>query len=168
MSYDVTITADGACQPNPGFGGYCAIIRFRDNECPSYRWGWHPNTTNNRMELRAIIDGLRAIPSDCKVLIRTDSRTAISWCQPNSFSKPKHRNKYGRAWELVQEYRAASARHEITLEWVKGHAGDPDNEKCDQIAQEMASVTGPAEYRAKGFSEPEKIALAEPQSLLSF
>lgn len=131
----VTITTDGGCWPNPGRGGWAAVLRF-GSACKEI-CGRELETTNNRMELRAIIEGLRALREPCAVLIRTDSRNAMNWCAPKAFAKEKQRNKQPVAYEMVLEFRALAAQHEIRFEWVRGHTGDPDNERCDKLAADQ-------------------------------
>ena len=87
----ITITADGACSPNPGKGGWAAILRY--GEARKEISGSEENTTNNRMELRAIIEAFRLLREPCRVLLRTDSKTALAWIHPGSFAKPKLRAK---------------------------------------------------------------------------
>src|SRR5690348_4192338 len=103
----VTITTDGACQPNPGRGGWAAILRF--GSAIREIAGSDPRTTNNRMELRAIIEGVRALKEPCAVTLRTDSRTCLSWCAANSFQTAKSRAKNPLVWPMVEEFRAISA-----------------------------------------------------------
>lgn len=131
----VTITTDGACQPNPGAGGWAAILRYGTSVREIS--GAEANTTNNRMELRAIVEALRALKEPCRVTLRTDSRNAMAWCNPHSFKKAKQRAKLPEAYALVLEYRGLAARHHIHFEWVRGHNGDPDNERADLLAADQ-------------------------------
>jgi ribonuclease HI len=82
------------------------------------------------MELRAIIEGLKALKERCDVTIVTDSEIAISWCRQKKRSK-----KFPH--EMAVELAAALAGHKLTFQWVKGHAGHPDNERCDRLAREQ-------------------------------
>jgi ribonuclease HI len=138
----VTITTDGACDPNPGPGGWAAILRSGEKVREIY--GSEAQTTNNRMETRAIIEGLRALTQPCEVLIRTDSKIATSWCRGGQFTKEKHRLEKPEAYALHLAYGEAAKRHVVTFEWVKGHAGDPDNERADLLAERACRTPGMA------------------------
>ncbi len=127
----VTLSTDGACWPNPGPGAWAAILRSGNVSKEFY--GTAASTTNNRMEFRAMIEGLRGLKKPCSVLIRSDSETAISWAQPHSFKKQKQRAKHPNVWPMVEEFRDYAKPHRISFHWIKGHNGDPDNERCDQI-----------------------------------
>ena len=105
---EVTIYTDGACSGNPGPGGWAAILTYKGNELELA--GGLPLTTNNQMELIAAIEGLRALKEPCKV-------------------KKPALNK-----ELWQDLLKQLERHEVTFFWVKGHAGHPENERCDKLA----------------------------------
>jgi ribonuclease HI len=129
----VTITTDGACDPNPGPGGWAAILRF--GTAVREISGSVPNATNNRMETRAIIEGLRALREPCEVLVRTDSKIALTWCRGKQFEKEKPRLAKPQAYALHLEYKALAQKHMVTFEWVKGHAGDVDNERADYLAE---------------------------------
>lgn len=132
---EVTLITDGACSPNPGKGGWAVILRYGGNRKEIS--GSVAHTTNNRMELTAIIQGLRALKEPCRVLIRTDSRNSISWCKPTSFKTPKKQAKLPEAYALVLEFREVSKGHVLTFEWVRGHIGDPDNERADMLATDQ-------------------------------
>jgi ribonuclease HI len=133
----VTLTTDGACNPNPGRGGWAAILRFGE----AYREivGHEPHTTNNFVELTAIVEGIRALKEPCQVLVRTDSRTAIAWCAPDALRRiaksPKRSAKLGHVLPLIEEFHTISRRHTVTFEWIRGHAGHVDNERCDYLAE---------------------------------
>lgn len=124
----ITLTTDGACSPNPGRGGWACLLRYGN----AYREisGSSPWSTNNRMELRAIIEGLKALKERCDVTIITDSKIAIAWCRQK---KPSKHFPHEMAIELA----LALAGHKLTFQWVKGHAGHPDNERCDRLAREQ-------------------------------
>lgn len=138
----VIITTDGACDPNPGPGGWAAILRC--GNAVRELVGHDPQTTNNRMETRAIIEALRALKEPCKVLIRTDSKIATSWCHGSQFSKEKPRREKPEAYALHLAYVEWAKKHTITFEWVKGHAGDPDNERADVLAESACRPTAGA------------------------
>ena len=123
----VTITTDGGCVPNPGNGGWACVLRCRSTK--KEMSGWERDTTNNRMEWVAIVKGLEALTKRCRVKIRTDSMICVYALQGRGKKLHKRSNLdlASRAVELFQ-------KHEATVEWVKGHNGDPDNERCDELA----------------------------------
>jgi ribonuclease HI len=134
----VDIFTDGACSPNPGPGGWGAILRYGETE--KELSGYAPNTTNNRMELTAVVEALRAIKRACHLTIHTDSRYLkdgiTSWIvvwkrngwKTSTGSPVKNKD----LWLVLDE---ASQRHTIEWCWVKGHAGHPENERCDELAR---------------------------------
>ena len=134
----VTIYTDGACSGNPGPGGWGAILRYRDTE--KELSGGAAETTNNRMELTAVIEGLAALKFPCKVTLTSDSKYVIdaitkgwvySWKRNGWKKADKSPALNVDLWErLLSEL----SRHEMTFCWVKGHAGHPENERCDQMA----------------------------------
>lgn len=129
---NVTLTTDGGCEPNPGTGAWAAILRY--GRSVRTLTGLERHTTNNRMELRAIIAGLSALTKSCAVTLRTDSQLCI-WAI-EAAHVPKKRRKYeakGKNMDLVRELWEVAARHHLSLVWVKGHSGDTDNEACDQL-----------------------------------
>ena len=137
----VTISTDGACLGNPGPGGWGAILRSGPHEKEIS--GAEPATTNNRMELTAAIRGLQALKQRSEVVLRTDStyvRNGIlswvaGWQRNGWITSAKQPVKNADLWrELV----AACAEHEVEWRWVKGHAGDPDNEIADRLATTAA------------------------------
>ncbi len=132
----ITITTDGACHPNPGNGGWAAVLRY--GEAVKEISGGERNATNNRMEFRAIIEAFRLLREPCLVLLRSDSKTALAWARPDSFKKEAHRKKHPYIWPMVQEFRAMAEKHSVSLEWVRGHNGDPDNERCDHLAEDQS------------------------------
>ncbi len=136
MKY-VEIYTDGACRGNPGPGGWGALLRYGDKEKELY--GGEPATTNNRMELRAAIEGLRALAQPCRVKLTTDStyvRNGItSWLAgwKRKGWKPAARKpvKNVDLWQALDEQ---NQRHEVQWEWVKGHSGHAENERADELA----------------------------------
>ncbi len=134
---NVEIFTDGACRGNPGPGGWGVLLRYGEHERELY--GGEPHTTNNRMELRAAIEGLAALSEPCRVTLTTDSvyvRNGItSWL---AGWKAKGWKTAGRKpvknVDLWRELDDQNARHEVTWEWVKGHSGHPENERADQLA----------------------------------
>lgn len=134
----IWIYTDGACSGNPGPGGYCAILKF--NEHTKTISGAEINTTNNRMELRAVIEGLKALKKPCEVFIVSDSKYVCDAINKNwlsSWINKNWRKSDGKPvlnidlWEQLCELLKV---HKVTFNWIKGHAGHEYNEKCDQIA----------------------------------
>ena len=132
----VTIYTDGACNPNPGPGGWGALLRFGTHE--KTLSGGSPATTNNRMEITAAIEGIKALQRPCQVDIYTDSeylKRGITEWLPN-WRRRGWKRKGGTLAnsDLWQALDAALSRHSITWHWVRGHAGDKHNERVDQLA----------------------------------
>ena len=133
----VTIYTDGACRGNPGPGGWGALLIFYDTEKEIF--GGEAETTNNRMELCACIEALDRLSRRCRVRIFTDStyvRNGIqswlmNWKRNNWKTAAKKPVKNRDLWEQLDQL---SARHDIEWRWVKGHAGDPGNERADRLA----------------------------------
>lgn len=137
----IQIHTDGACLGNPGPGGWAALLSYGDSERELA--GADPDTTNNRMELMAAIMALETLSEPCDVVLHTDSqyvRQGITEWMPgwlrrnwkNSAGQPvKNRD----LWERLS---AASARHRIDWRWVKGHSGDPGNDRVDELARDQA------------------------------
>lgn len=133
----VIIYSDGACEGNPGPGGWAAILRRGDLR--KELSGGAPATTNNRMELQAAIEALRALRKPSRVDFYTDSqyvRNGISVWLPNW--KQRGWRTAGRKQvknaDLWRELDALNGAHTVSWHWVKGHAGNPDNERCDELA----------------------------------
>lgn len=139
----VIIYADGGCSPNPGAGGWAAIlISPSRNSRTKEISGAKRNSTNNRMELTAAIMALKHLKRRCKVIIRTDSQYlqrafTDGWLSRWVSNKWKTSAKNPvKNVDLWQELIALSAKHEISWEWIKGHAGDPHNERCDFLVSQ--------------------------------
>ncbi len=135
----VEIFSDGACSGNPGPGGYGTILRWGDTV--KELSGFDPQTTNNRMELMGAIAGLEALKRPCRVHLTTDSeylkKGMTEWIQgwvkrgwKNSQKKEvANRDLWERLLELAD-------KHTVEWHWVRGHAGHPENERCDELARE--------------------------------
>lgn len=131
----VTITTDGGCEPNPGVGGWAAILEFNGRRKEIS--GGEAQTTNNRMELQAVAEALEALKVKCRVHVRTDSVVVLGLLNGTGMKPHKRANQ-----DLVQRIIAAMRNHEVSAEWVKGHNGDPENERADQLAGEwIAKLT---------------------------
>ena len=134
----VYIYTDGACSGNPGAGGWGAILKYRGAE--KELSGAEKMTTNNRMELTAVISALSALKEPCKAIVTTDSKYVVdgitkgwakSW-RKNGWVKSDKKpalnpDLWGKLLELCDQ-------HDVEFVWVKGHAGHPENERCDQLA----------------------------------
>ena len=137
----VEIHTDGACLGNPGPGGWAALLRCTGREREVV--GGDADTTNNRMELMAAIAALEALNEDCEIILHTDSqyvRQGITLWMPNWLRRGwktaagapvKNRD----LWERLH---AAAQRHAVDWRWVKGHSGNPDNERVDVLARDEA------------------------------
>jgi ribonuclease HI len=134
---EIAIFTDGACRGNPGPGGWGALLRYNHHEKKLY--GGEKLTTNNRMELTAVINALAALKKPCKIELTTDSkyvRDGITkwlpqWEQRNWKTAGK---KPVKNLDLWQQIVALIKNHKITWNWVKGHAGHPENEIADELA----------------------------------
>ena len=144
----VQVFTDGACSGNPGPGGWGAVLRFGDME--RELCGGADNTTNNRMELTAAIEGLRALNEPCEVVLTTDStyvkdgitRWLANWKKNGWKTAAKKAVKNQDLW---QELDLQTSRHTVQWQWVKGHSGHPENERADALAnQGMDKVKGSA------------------------
>lgn len=138
----VDIFTDGACSGNPGAGGWGTILRYNGHE--KELSGGEKLTTNNRMELLAVIMGLKALKEPCQVTITTDSRYicdavtkgwAENWKKRNWIKSDKSQAKNPDLWEELLEL---IKKHKVTFQWVQGHNGHPENERCDRLAVEQS------------------------------
>jgi ribonuclease HI len=143
----VAMACDGACLGNPGPGGYGVLLRtsLRGQVHEKELSGHSKDTTNNRMELMAAIVGLRALTRPCDVVVTTDSQYVIKgiteWIQgwqKNGWRTSAKKDVINK--DLWQELLAAVAPHQVRWQWVKGHAGHPDNERVDALASQAASI----------------------------
>ena len=141
----VEIFTDGACKGNPGPGGWAALLRMGKHE--KELSGSEPETTNNRMEMTAVIRALAALTEACDVSLYTDSKYVIDgitkWIEgwqkrgwKTAAKKPVLNEDLWR--QMIDEV----GRHKITWHWVKGHNGHPENERVDQMASERAEQAG--------------------------
>ena len=134
----VDIYTDGACAGNPGPGGWAAILRYKGTEKEIS--GFERDTTNNRMEMRAVIEALRMLKRACSVRVHSDSqylRDGITtwihgWKRNGWKTRDKRPVKNRELWEALDEL---SQKHRVDWIWVQGHAGHPENERCDELAR---------------------------------
>ncbi|HOV60064.1 MAG TPA: ribonuclease HI [Candidatus Hydrogenedentes bacterium] len=134
----VIIHTDGGCAPNPGPGGWAAVLRYGDRV--KELSGAEPETTNNRMELRAAIEALRALKRPCRVILHTDSeylkKGVTEWLpawKRRGWARPGGNLKNVDLW---QELDRLTSKHQIEWRWIRGHTGIPDNERCDRLVAE--------------------------------
>jgi ribonuclease HI len=133
----VKLITDGSCLGNPGRGGWAALLRY--NQHKRELFGHSPHTTNNRMELTAAIEGLRALKEPCEVEVITDSeylkngitKWIDNWRKRNWKTVTGHSVVNRDLWE---ELDALTARHRVRWSWTKGHASHADNNRCDELA----------------------------------
>lgn len=134
----VYLYTDGACSGNPGPGGYGAILKYGKYE--KEICGGDENTTNNRMELLGVIKGLEALNEPCHVILTSDSKYvidalqqgwAIKWMQNGWMRNKKEKALNPDLWERLLQLVSI---HKMEYKWVKGHAGHPENERCDKMA----------------------------------
>ena len=139
---EVILYTDGACSGNPGPGGWGAILRYKDTE--KELSGGETDTTNNRMELTAVIEALKALKTHCIISLYTDSKYVMdgvnqwlpnwkknNWRTTNKKSEVKNIDLWQQLDELLP-------KHEILWNWVKGHNGHPENERVDKLAREQS------------------------------
>ena len=135
---EVELFADGACSGNPGPGGWGTILRYKGHE--KELSGGEAKTTNNRMELIAVIEGLKALKEPCEVTITSDSQYvcngitkgwAEKWQKNNWIKSDKTKAKNPELWD---ELLSLLKKHKARVVWVKGHNGHPENERCDKLA----------------------------------
>lgn len=138
----VAIYTDGAASGNPGLGGYGVILEFQGKR--KELSGGYRRTTNNRMELLAAVVGLEALKERCEVTLYTDSAYLVNalnegWAQRwRAHGWMRNKNEPALNLDLWERLLRLCEQHEVHFVWVKGHAGHPENERCDQLAQEAA------------------------------
>ena len=142
---EVRLWCDGACLGNPGPGGWGYLLRVATPEGPREKEasGAQPETTNNRMELMAAIEGLKALSRPCAVTLCSDSQYVVKGIQSwlAGWKRKGWRKADGQPVINVDLWQALDAelkRHRVTAEWVRGHNGHPENERVDQLASEAA------------------------------
>ena len=142
----VEIFTDGACSGNPGPGGWGAILRYKGVE--KELSGGEPETTNNRMELTAVISALSALKEPCNVQLYSDSKYIIdavtkgwakSWKAKGWIKADKKPALNSDLWDTLL---SLLDKHTVEFIWVKGHAGHPENERCDTLAVEQSKLYG--------------------------
>ncbi len=135
----VLLYADGACSGNPGPGGWAVILKHPTSGKAKRLSGGQPATTNNRMELTAVIKGLESIPKPSSVTVITDSQYLVkgmtewmdNWLAKNWKTASKKPVKNVELWQRLLEL---SGKHQIDWQWIQGHAGHFENEQCDAMA----------------------------------
>ena len=138
MQRYVEVFTDGACSGNPGPGGWGVVLRYGEHE--KELSGGEVNTTNNRMELTAAIEGLAALKESCRVMLVTDSKY-VAYGIEKGWAESWRKNGWRKAdkkpalnvdlWEQLLDL---LDKHTVNIKWVKGHAGHPENERCDKLA----------------------------------
>ena len=137
MENQVEIFTDGACRGNPGPGGWGVLLRYNGHE--KHLYGGEKETTNNRMELTAVIEGLNSLTRQCNVLITTDSNYVkdgitqwiANWKKRNWKTAAKKPVKNQDLWQALD---SAVEKHQVEWAWVKGHSGHRENEIADELA----------------------------------
>lgn len=143
MTNRVIIYTDGACRGNPGPGGWGVILSYASKQ--KRLKGFEPETTNNRMELTAAIEGLRALSRSCDVDLNTDSKYVLqginewieNWKSNGWKTAAKKPVKNADLWQLLDQQ---VLRHRVNWNWVKGHAGVEGNEEADRLANEAIDL----------------------------
>lgn len=154
----VTIYTDGACIGNPGPGGYAAVLIYQGKRKEIS--GGINNTTNNRMELVAVIKGLEALKERCKVTLYSDSQYMIDsinkgWVKRwRSRGWKRNKKEYAQNVDLWKRLLELCEQHEVEFKWTRGHVGTPENERCDYLANLAANKPNlPEDSMNKGTSE---------------
>ncbi len=143
----VYLYTDGACKGNPGPGGWGVLMRYGRHEKELF--GGEAQTTNNRMELSAVIEGLAALTRPCRVVICTDSQYVKNgmekwihgWKRNGWKTAAKQPVKNAELWQRLD---SLAAQHQIEWQWVRGHTGHPENERADELANRGAAQAAAA------------------------
>ena len=161
---EYAVFSDGACSGNPGPGGWGAIVAFPDGRRQELN-GYEAPTTNNRMELMGVLEGLSLVPSDSRLTLFSDSQYVIngakSWV--DGWKRKGWKTSSGGhvlnrdLWECLD---AERSRLKVRWEWVRGHAGHPENERCDQLARDAIAARGSTTSAA--LPKRERSPLAQP------
>jgi ribonuclease HI len=141
----VRLVTDGSCLGNPGPGGWAAILRHGDQV--KELWGCDPQTTNNRMEMAAVLGGLQALKEPCQIEIEIDSeyvkngitKWVAGWKRNGWRTAAKAPVKNQDLWQQLDE---ELRKHKVEWTWVKGHADHEDNNRCDELARNAAATQG--------------------------
>jgi ribonuclease HI len=136
MKKQITLYSDGSSLGNPGPGGYGGILEFKGSR-KEYS-GAEPHTTNNRMELRGVIEGLKLLKEPCHVEVISDSSYVVKAINEWLDGWIKKEFKKVKNPDLWREYLEVSASHSVKGTWVRGHNGHPENERCDELARNEA------------------------------
>ena len=144
----VQLFSDGACRGNPGPGGWAYILRHPATGTEKEGSGGQAETTNNQMELMAVIAGLAALKHRSEVEVITDSNYVAKGCSEwlAGWKKNGWRRREGKTWkpvknvELWQRLDELLAAHQVRFTWIRGHSGHPENERCDELAVAAALV----------------------------
>lgn len=142
----IELYTDGACSGNPGHGGWGYILKYKSAVKEAF--GGCAETTNNQMELTAVIEGLKALKEPCEIDLYTDSRYVLDGCQKwlaswkkNNWKKADKKPVLNQnLWIILDEY---LQQHNIVWHWVKGHAGHPENERADTLACQGRDLYAP-------------------------
>ena len=158
---EITIFTDGGCHGNPGPGGWAVILQYGSQK--KELSGGEPDTTNNRMELRAAIAGLASLHEPCSVTVYTDSqyvrRGIIEWIHKWKARRwMRTANEPVKNADLWRELDAEATRHQVKWTWLKGHAGHPENERCDELAAAEIAKIRSSGSTGKSRHEPKKPA----------
>jgi len=141
----IIIYTDGACSGNPGPGGYGAVLIYGSHRKEFS--GYAAETTNNRMEITAVIAGLEALKEPCEVQLYSDSKYVVDaiekgwvkrWKQNNWMRNKKEPALNTDLWEKML---VLLSKHKVSFNWIKGHAGHPENERCDELARGAIGTT---------------------------
>lgn len=142
----VQLFSDGSCLGNPGPGGWAAILRLVSSGQERELYGGYSRTTNNRMEILSVLEGLRALSEPCLVDVYSDSQYVCNtvqkgwlsgWRKAGWIKSDKKPVKNRDLWEAMLPH---LTRHQVSFHWLRGHAGHPENERCDALARTQAAL----------------------------